>query len=86
MLGTYPVGTLLMLDTFELAVSHSMNPNPDFGDRPIVLRISGSSGRLFHPGILTDLGETGDNGAFKRSILEVVDPEPYGIRVGDYFL
>jgi hypothetical protein len=86
MLGSYPVGTVLMLDTWELAISHSMNPNPDLGERPMVLLISDNAGNLQHPGELVDLGETDAAGAYKRSILEMVDPEPYGIRVGDYFL
>jgi hypothetical protein len=86
MLGMYPVGTVLMLDTFELAIAYSVNPNPDFAKRPMVLVISDGEGNLHHPGVLVDLGETDEAGYFKRSILETVDPAPYGIRVGDYFL
>ncbi len=86
MLGAYPVGTVLMLDTFELAIAHSVNPNPDFAKRPMVLVISDTEGNLHHPGVLTDLGETDEAGNFTRSILETVDPAPYGIRVGDYFI
>jgi HD-GYP domain-containing protein (c-di-GMP phosphodiesterase class II) len=86
MLGAYPVGTVLMLDSFELAISHSVNPNPDFARRPMALIISDIEGALHHPGILVDLGERDEAGNFKRSILETVDPEPFGIRVGDYFL
>jgi HD-GYP domain-containing protein (c-di-GMP phosphodiesterase class II) len=86
MLGAYPVGTVLMLDTFELAIAHSVNPNPDHAHRPMVFLISDSEGALFHPGVLVDLAETDEAGGFKRSILETVDPLKYGIRVGDYFL
>ncbi|MFI5233193.1 MAG: HD-GYP domain-containing protein [Gemmatimonadales bacterium] len=86
MLGAYPVGTVLMLDTFEIAIAHSVNPNPDLVKRPIVLVISDAEGNLHHPGVLADLGEPDDAGAFRRSILETIDPAPYGIRVGDYFL
>jgi HD-GYP domain-containing protein (c-di-GMP phosphodiesterase class II) len=86
MLGAYPVGTVLMLDTYELAIAHSVNPNPDFAKRPMVLVISDADGNVHHPGVLVDLGEAAGDGTFKRSILETVDPGPYGIRVGDYFL
>jgi hypothetical protein len=86
MLGVYPVGTVLMLDTFELAIAHSVNPDPDFAKRPMVLIISDDEGTLHHPGVLVDLAEADESGRFKRSILETVDPVPYGIRVGDYFL
>ena len=44
MLGAYPVGTVLMLDSFELAISHSVNPNPDFARRPMALIISDIEG------------------------------------------
>lgn len=86
MLGAYPVGTVLMLDTYELAIAHSVNPNPDLATRPMALVISDSDGNLQHPGTLVDLGETDASGNFRRSILETVDPAPFGIRVGDYFL
>ena len=85
MLGAYPVGTVLMLDSYELAIAHSANPNPDFAKRPMVLVISDAEGNLHHPGVLADLGERGESGDFKRSILETVDPTPYGIRVGGLF-
>ncbi len=86
MLGPYPVGTVLMLDTFELAIAHSVNPNPDFAARPMAFVISDAEGNVTHPGELVDLGETDASGAFRRSIIETIDPDVYGIRVGDYFL
>ena len=36
LLGVYPVGTLAILDTFELAIVHAVNPNPEAMSRPIV--------------------------------------------------
>jgi HD-GYP domain-containing protein (c-di-GMP phosphodiesterase class II) len=86
MLGAYSVGTVLMLDTFELAIAHSANANPEFTTRPAALIISDNQGELHYPGVLVDLAETAEDGSFKRSILETVDPLKFGIRVGDYFL
>jgi len=86
MLGRYPVGTVMVLDTWELAVSRGVNPNPDFRDRPLAFVISTPAGELIHPGRPVDLAETGEDGRFIRSVREVIDPERYGIRVGDYFL
>ena len=40
-----------MLDTFELAIAHSVNPNPDLAKRPLALVISDSEGNLHHPGV-----------------------------------
>ena len=44
LLGIYPVGTLVVLDTFELAVVSAANPNPDALSRPIVKIISDEQG------------------------------------------
>jgi hypothetical protein len=33
--GIYPVGTLVVLDTFELGLVHSVNPLPEMLSRPI---------------------------------------------------
>jgi HD-GYP domain-containing protein (c-di-GMP phosphodiesterase class II) len=86
MLGAYPVGTGLVLDSGELAIAHSVNPNPDLASRPMALVISDAAGTIKHPGELVDLGETDATGAFKRTIVETIDPDRYGVRVGDYFL
>ncbi len=86
MLGVYPVGTVLLLDTFELAVSRGVNPDPELADRPLVYIISDLEGNLRHPGVPADLGDTDTEGRFVRSIVETLDADRFGIRVGDYFL
>jgi len=86
MLGVYPVGTVLLLDTFELAISRGVNPDPELADRPLVYLVSDAEGNLMHPGIAADLGDTAEDGRFVRSIVETLDAEYYGIRVGDYFI
>lgn len=86
MLGTYPVGTVLLLDSYEVAIARGVNPDPDLPDRPLVYIISDSEGHLFHPGIPADLGETNEAGRFTRSIIDTLDADRYGIRVGDYFV
>ncbi len=86
MVGHYPVGTLVVLDTFELAVVHSVNPNPEAVSRPIVRIIADDRGNMLYPGTLVDLGTSKEGGGFARTIIKVADPERYGIRVGDYFL
>jgi hypothetical protein len=84
--GIYPVGTLVILDTFELAVVHAPNPDADMLSRPIVRIISDAMGNLLHPGTLFDLAEVNDAGAFARTIIKTEDPDRYGIRIGDYFV
>ena len=84
--GIYPVGTLVILDTFELGIVHSANPIPEMLSRPIVRIISDEQGNLQHPGTLFDLAEQGTEGVFLRTIIKTENPERYGIRIGDYFI
>jgi HD-GYP domain-containing protein (c-di-GMP phosphodiesterase class II) len=84
--GMYPVGTLVVLDTYELGIVHAVNPMPDMLSRPLVRVISDASGNLTSPGVVVDLAERKDDGTFARSIIKTENPERYGIRVGDYFI
>jgi HD-GYP domain-containing protein (c-di-GMP phosphodiesterase class II) len=84
--GIYPVGTLVVLDTFELGVVHAVNPIPEMLSRPIVRVISDAQANLLQPGSLVDLAEQGADGVYLRTIIKTENPERYGIRVGDYFL
>ena len=49
LLGIYPVGTLVVLDTFELAIVHTTNPNPTMLSRPIVRVVSDTQGNVLLP-------------------------------------
>jgi HD-GYP domain-containing protein (c-di-GMP phosphodiesterase class II) len=84
--GIYPVGTLVVLDTFELGVVHAVNSIPEMLSRPIVRVISDAQGNLLHPGSLVDLAEQREDGVYLRTIIKTENPDRYGIRVGDYFL
>ena len=86
LLGIYPVGTFVVLDTFELGLVHGANPLPDMVSRPIVRLVSDALGNVQHPGDLADLAERDADGNFHRTIIKTADPERYGIRAGDYFL
>jgi hypothetical protein len=86
LLGIYPVGSLVVLDTFELAIVHAVNPIAEMLSRPIVRVITDALGNLEHPGRLVDLAEQDADGRFARSIIKTADPERYGIKVGDYFV
>jgi HD-GYP domain-containing protein (c-di-GMP phosphodiesterase class II) len=86
LVGIYPVGTLVVLDTFELAVVHSVNPNPQAISRPVVRVVSDDRGNILFPGELADLTEQTAPGTFRRTIIKTENPERYGITVGDYFV
>jgi HD-GYP domain-containing protein (c-di-GMP phosphodiesterase class II) len=86
LVGHYPVGTMVVLDTFELALVHSPSPSPDAIARPMVQIISDTRGNVLFPGVLTDLTERDENGTYRRTIIKISDPDRYGIRISDYFV
>lgn len=85
LLGVYPTGTLVILDTFELAIVKTANPDPEFLARPIVMIIGDASGNPLSPPVEADLSERRDGG-FARTIIKTADSDRYGVRVGDYFI
>jgi HD-GYP domain-containing protein (c-di-GMP phosphodiesterase class II) len=86
LVGIYPVGTLVVLDTFELAIVHSVNPNAQAISRPIVRIVSDDRGNVLYPGELADLTEMTSSGVYRRTIIKTENPDRYGITVGDYFV
>jgi len=86
LLGIYPVGTFVVLDTFELAIVHSANPDHEMLSRPLVRIVSDEMGNVQYPGTVVDLTERTEGGDFRRTIIKTADPDRYGIRVGDYFI
>jgi HD-GYP domain-containing protein (c-di-GMP phosphodiesterase class II) len=86
LLGIYPVGTLVVLDTFELAVVSAANPNSEALSRPIVKIVSDAQGNVVAPPLEVDLANTDGSGEYPRTIIKTADPDRYGINVGDYFV
>jgi hypothetical protein len=86
LLGIYPVGTLVVLDTFELAVVSAANPRIDALSRPIVRLVSDPHGNMLHPAPEIDLAQPDGSGEYPRTIIKTADPARYGINVGDYFV
>jgi HD-GYP domain-containing protein (c-di-GMP phosphodiesterase class II) len=85
LIGIYPVGTCVILDTYEVAVVHAANADTAHVHRPVVRVVTSPDGGLLHPGFLADLALQ-ENGAYPRSIIKVTDPIKYGIKVQDYFV
>jgi HD-GYP domain-containing protein (c-di-GMP phosphodiesterase class II) len=86
LLGIYPVGTLVVLDTFELAIVTAANPRPDALSRPIVRIVSDANGNTLHPAPEVDLAQQDSSGDYPRTIIKTADPDRYGIRVDDYLV
>jgi HD-GYP domain-containing protein (c-di-GMP phosphodiesterase class II) len=85
--GVFPVGTLVILDTHELAVVVARNPDRDKVHHPVVRIISDAIGMPLAEPIMADLSEVDPaTGNLRRAIIKTTDPEKYGITVADYFV
>jgi putative nucleotidyltransferase with HDIG domain len=86
MMGVYPVGSLVALDTGEIAVVVENNSEIRVLLRPRVKIVAAAGGQRVD-GETVDLGEANpETGAFVRTIVKTLDAEKYGVRVADYFL
>ncbi|HKJ01322.1 MAG TPA: HD domain-containing phosphohydrolase [Longimicrobiales bacterium] len=85
--GVYPVGTLVILDTHELAVVSEVNKDPDLLHRPKVKVISNAMGVPLAEPVTVDLAlDDPATGRAARTIIKTTDPQKYGIRVSDYLI
>ncbi len=83
--GVYPVGTLVILDTMELAVVVATNPDPDRLHQPRVKIISDPLGAALGEPVVAELSEVDpETGKPRRTIIKHTDPQKYGVRVADY--
>ncbi len=86
MLGRYPIGSFVLLDSGEMAIVIDTNPEPQFQLRPKVKLVTDADGNKID-GDTVDLTETDPSSKrFKRTIVRVLEPTKYGINVSDYFL
>ena len=85
-LGIYPVGACVILDSYEVAVVHSANPDVTQLHRPIVWVVANPEGARVPAPPLINLAEQRPDGSFVRSIIKVTDPAKYGINPQDYFV
>jgi len=83
MVGVFPIGTLVMLSTKEIALVYETNAA--FIDRPRVLIIIDSEGKSVK-GPVIDLSEKDGTGRYVRSILKTLDINKYKINLAEYFL
>jgi HD-GYP domain-containing protein (c-di-GMP phosphodiesterase class II) len=86
MMGVYPVGSLVALDTGELAVVVEVNPESTFLLKPRVKLITDNAGNK-RDGETVDLSAVDPaTQTHPRTIVKVLDPLKYGINIADYFL
>ncbi len=86
LIGIYPVGTCVILDSYEVGIVHAANPDVSQVHRPVVRIAATPEGAVQHPGVLVDLAHRDAEGKYPRTIIKVTDPQKYGINVSDYFV
>ncbi len=78
--GVYPVGTLVILDTHELAVVSKTHSEVQHLHEPMVKVISDGKGGPLETPVTVDLAVS------ERVIVRTTDAQKYGIRVSDYLI
>ena len=86
LLGIYPVGTCVILDTYEVGIVQAANPDPVHLHRPMVKIVGTPDGGSTMTGPVVNLAEAKPEGDFLRTIIKVTDPAKYGIRASDHFV
>jgi HD-GYP domain-containing protein (c-di-GMP phosphodiesterase class II) len=85
--GVYPVGTVVILDTYELGIVVEVASDPRALNQPKVKILADAMGARLAEPRTADLAEIDPaTGQPRRTIIKTIDPEKYGIHVGDYFL
>ncbi|MEW6570969.1 MAG: HD-GYP domain-containing protein [Nitrospirota bacterium] len=83
MVGVFPIGTLVMLNTKELGLVYETDMI--FAERPRVLIIIDGKGQRVN-GPVVDLTEKNAAGKFYRTIIKTLDPNKYKINLAEYLL
>jgi putative nucleotidyltransferase with HDIG domain len=77
LMGLFPVGNLVRLNTDELAVVSAEHPTDPF--RPQVKILTDKTGARLEEPVLANTWERDGRGEHTRAVVEAVDPEPLGI-------
>jgi len=86
MIGVYPIGSLVVLNTGEWGIVTEMNPDMVYMTSPKVKIIADKKGNKID-GEIVDLTEKDPKTEkFKRTIVKTLDPYQYNVNVADYFL
>jgi HD-GYP domain-containing protein (c-di-GMP phosphodiesterase class II) len=86
LMGVFPIGTVVALNTGELGIVFDLNPESRFMLRPKIKLIAEADGNKID-GEVVDLSDRSpQTKKFPRTIVKALDPDSYEIDVADYFL
>ena len=84
--GIIPIGSMVMLDTSELAVVIKPALDKVNAERPFVKVITDSQGSPIDQGREIDLAEKDETGSFRESIIRLIDNTEYKFDTSRYFV
>jgi HD-GYP domain-containing protein (c-di-GMP phosphodiesterase class II) len=85
LVGIYPIGSLVLLNTHDLGIVYKPHPEPKWMDRPTVILVARDEKGDAKKEVV-DLTETDGKEQFKRSVIKTLDPYKYHIDIAKYFL
>jgi HD-GYP domain-containing protein (c-di-GMP phosphodiesterase class II) len=85
LVGIYPIGSLVILNTHELGIVYKPNHDPRWLDRPTVILVDRDGEGKVKKAVV-DLTTTDGAGHYPRSIVKTLDPYQYHIDIAKYFL
>jgi HD-GYP domain-containing protein (c-di-GMP phosphodiesterase class II) len=86
MIGIFPLGTLVLLDTNEMGIVIQIHEDIELIDRPKVNLIYYSDGE-YRKGEVVDLREMDETTRqFKRTIVKTLDPNEYNLNVAEFLI
>lgn len=84
--GIVPIGSLVMLETSEMAVVLKPAADKANGERPFVRVITDAQGNLVDHGREVDLTEKDETGGFRHNIIRLIDNTEYKFDTSRYFV
>ncbi|MHB9026274.1 MAG: HD-GYP domain-containing protein [Armatimonadota bacterium] len=85
MIGVYPLGALVLLNTRDIGYITAINADPALLDRPCVCILRYLNGE-YRKGEEVDLADKDEHGEYPHSIVETLDPNDYRIRVEEFLI
>ncbi|MBM4346704.1 MAG: HD-GYP domain-containing protein [Deltaproteobacteria bacterium] len=86
MIGIYPLGTLVLLNTNEMGIVVKVQEETELIDRPKVTLLFYKDGQ-YRKGKMVDLSEKDETTAqYKWDIVKTLDPNEYSINIAEYLI
>ena len=86
MIGVYPIGSLVALDSGELGVVVETNPEVAFMLRPKVKLITDKEKNKIDGDIVDLTEKSPETEKYKRTVVKILNPDDYDVNVAEYFI